>query len=94
MVSYLEGSLKRNEANVILNMPEDELRTYDQMRLDYLRDAALIRTELDVDAALSDGEVLQKWHLPLLIWITADGGADHNIKHLASTLTVVFFGST
>ena len=88
--SELEMWLNRDEAEVILEMVDDS-STYDELRLDKLQAIATIEQELEADAALNEADVLERWHMPLLIWITADGGADHNIQHLAVLLSLIAF---
>ena len=50
---------------------------------------ASLQAQLDADAHLDDGQVVRKFNPPALIWISADGGADHNTQHLKVRLSLL-----
>lgn len=90
----LETWLQLDEEDVVLEMVvQDETNTisYDDLRIQKLEELSSIESAFEADAALEGKELLEKWHLPLFIWITADGGADHNIQHLAVKLSLIAF---
>jgi len=86
----LKHWLVQDEDEVVVQLPEGA--SYDELRLAKLEALESLQNELEADRQLDDDSLLRKWLLrPLLVWITADGGADHNIRHLAVKLSLLAF---
>ena len=72
---------------MLLALPEDQ--AYEAVRADKLEERESLQSFLRADRELDDAARVRKWLRVTMLWVTADGGADHNIRHLKVKLSLL-----
>jgi len=86
-IEALSAWLEGDEVDMMLELPEDQ--AYDTVRADKLEERESLQSFLRADRELDDAARVRKWLRVTMLWVTADGGADHNIRHLKVKLSLL-----
>ena len=86
-IEALSAWLEADEVDMLLALPEDQ--AYEAVRADKLEERESLQSFLRADRELDDAARVRKWLRVTTLWVTADGGADHNIRHLKVKLSLL-----